>query len=225
LSPTQTRTRQSTRRRKPSRKRHFGWPARLTFAVAAAGFALLIAGAVARHVTRTANTTRASFDTIIVLGYPATSDGDPSARELASVDEAVSEYERGMAPHLIFTGSAVANQFVEAEVMAHAAEAQGIPPAAVFTETRARNTVENACYAVQMMKAHGWNSAEVIANPAHLRRAALIFTREPIEWRMQAAPRIEPESAQWNAAESLWEDAKAANYLVWERWTEHCTVP
>ena len=191
---------------------------------AAVGFALLISGAAARHLAHAANTGRARFDALIVLGYPATSDGDPSARELASVNAAVSEYERGIAPRIIFTGSAVANQFMEARVMARAAEAQGIPPEAVLTETHARNTVENACYAVQIMKAHAWNSAEVIANPTHLRRAALIFGSMPIEWRMQAAPQMAPQSAQWNVVESLWEDAKAANYLVRERWTENCGV-
>lgn len=189
---------------------------------AAAVLALLVAGAAARRMARTSNTARATFDAMIILGYPATSDGDPSARELASVDEAVREYERGAAPRLIFTGSAVANQFFEAKVMARAAEAQGIPPQAVLIETQARNTAENACYAVRIMKAHGWNSAEVIANSAHLSRAALIFGRMPIQFRMQAAPRLEPESAQWSAVESVLEDAKAAYYLVWERWTERC---
>jgi uncharacterized SAM-binding protein YcdF (DUF218 family) len=179
-------------------------------------------GAIARRLAHTTNTSRSRFDAIIVLGYPATSDGDPSPRELASVNEAVREYERGVAPRLIFTGAAVANQFVEAQVMALAAEAQGIPAEAVLTETQARDTVQNACLAVRMMKAHGWDSAEVIANPAHLRRAAMIFNRMPIEWRMHASPQIEPESAAAQAIESLWEDAKAAHYMVWGRWMESC---
>lgn len=188
----------------------------------AAALVLLAMGAIARRLAHTGNTCRTRFDAIIVLGYPATADGDPSARELSSVSEAVREYERGVAPRLIFTGAAVANQFVEAQVMAQAAEAQGIPAEAVLTETQARDTMENACFAVRLMKAHGWDSAEVIANPSHLRRAAMILSRMPIEWRMHASPRMEPESAAEQIMEALWEDAKAAHYLVWGRWMESC---
>lgn len=221
MSPTQTRSRKPARRKKRNAPR-FGWPARIAVGAAAVAFGLLAAGALARRLAHTSNTRRDNFDAIIVLGYPATSDGDPSPRELASVNEAVREYERGAAPHLIFTGSAVANQFAEADVMARAAEAQGIPSEAVLTETNARNTVENACFAVRMMKARGWNSAEVIANPAHLPRAALIFSRMPIEWRLHEAPLLEPGTSQWNFMRALWEDAKAAHYMVWTRWTERC---
>ncbi|HEV2135900.1 MAG TPA: YdcF family protein [Terracidiphilus sp.] len=225
MPTTQTRTGRPTRR-KPQKQAHstrrFGWPLRAAAAVGAAALSLLAMGAIARRLAHTSNTSRTRFDAIIVLGYPATSDGDPSPRELASVNEAVREYERGVAPRLIFTGAAVANQFVEAQVMALAAEAQGIPAEAVLTETQARNTVQNACFAVRMMKAHEWDSAEVIANPVHLRRAAMIFSRMPIEWRMHASPQMEPESAAAQAIESLWEDAKAAHYMIWGRWMETC---
>lgn len=173
-------------------------------------------------MARTGNTSRTRFDAIVVLGNPATADGNPSARELASVNEAVREYERGVAPRLIFTGAAVANRYVEAEVMARAAEAQGIPAEAVLTETQARNTIQNACYSVRMMNAHGWKSAEVIANPEHLPRAAIIFSATGTEWRMRASPGLEPESAVGEAMNGLWEDAKTARYLVWAQWVDNC---
>jgi uncharacterized SAM-binding protein YcdF (DUF218 family) len=224
LSPTQTRSRQPVRRKKTRRSRRFGWGTRVIAGSAAIALAVLAAGALARRLAKTSNTSRDRFDAIVVLGYPATSDGDPSPRELANVNEAVREYERGAAPHLIFTGAAVANQFVEAETMARAAVAQGIPADAVLTEIRARNTAENACFSVRMMKARGWNSAEVIANPAHLPRAAMIFSRMPVEWRMHAAPRMQPASAPWEAIEGLWEDSKAAHDLVWTRWIHPCQL-
>lgn len=222
MSPTQTRSRQPARRKPKRRAQPFGWPARIALGGAAIALGLLAAGALARRLVHTSNSSRDRFDAVIVLGYPATSDGDPSPRELASINEAVRDYERGAAPHLIFTGAAVANPYVEAEVMARAAEAQGIPAEAALTETHARNTVENACFAVRMMKAHGWHSAEVIANPTHLPRAAMIFSRMPIEWQLRVAPRVEPESAQWAMIEALWEDTKAAHYLVWTRWVDPC---
>ncbi len=225
LTATQTRKRRPTRRKMRRRnERTHRWNMLVRFALSssALGLGLLGWGAAARKLVHSSNTSQTQFDAIIVLGYPATTDGDPSPRELASVNEAVREYERGVAPKLIFTGGAVANQFVEARVMAQAAEAQGIPAAAVLTETQARNTLENACFAVRIMHAHGWQSAEVITNPVHQRRAAMIFSRMPITWRMRAAPQMEPQPAGGDTAEALWEDAKAAHYLVWERWLERC---
>ncbi|HEV2324273.1 MAG TPA: YdcF family protein [Terracidiphilus sp.] len=225
MTITQTRPRRPARKkstRRAKRERRLGRPLRVAAAGGALALVLLALGAVTRRLARTGNTSRTRFDAIVVLGYPATSDGNPSPRELASVNEAVREYERGVAPRLIFTGAAVANQFIEAEVMARAAQAQGIPAQALVTEPNARDTVQNACYTVRIMKNRGWDSAEVIANPAHLHRAAMIFGRFPIEWRMHAAPRIEPESPAGQAAEALWEDAKAAHYLVWGRWMQNC---
>jgi len=212
-------------RRKSSRqnrsKRRFRW-----WKLAVAGV-LAVAGlmgwaAVARRLAPDQNTTLQRFDAIVVLGYPADRDGNPTPRELASVTEAVREYERGVAPRLIFTGAAVANPFSEAQVMARAAEAQGIPADAVLKETQARNTIENACYAARIIKAHGWDSAEVIANPTHLPRAAMIFSRIGLQWRMHAAPRLEPASATQKTLAALWEDAKTARYLVWAREMDRC---
>lgn len=225
MPTTQTRSRRPERKqaqKRARRSRRFGWPLRLAAAGGATALVLLALGALTRRLAHSGNTSRTRFDAIIVLGYPATEDGNPSPRELASVNEAVREYEGGVAPRLIFTGAAVANQFVEAQVMARAAEAQGIPAEAILTETEARDTSQNACYAVRLLKAHGWDSAEVIASPAHLRRAAMIFSQMPIEWRMHAAPRMAPESAAAQVIESLWEDAKAAHYLAWQRWMRNC---
>jgi uncharacterized SAM-binding protein YcdF (DUF218 family) len=176
----------------------------------------------ARAFAPLSNTSLSRFDAIIVLGYPADRDGNPTPTELARVTEAVHEYERGVAPKVIFTGAAVANQYVEAQVMAHAAEAQGVPASSVVVEPNARDTIQNACYSVRLMKEHGWRSAEVISNVWHLKRAALIFSHTPIEWSMHAAPSVEPESANHDSAWGVVETVKAVRYLVWARQTEKC---
>ena len=227
MTGTQTRMRQPARRKKAGRgagKRgpSFGWKLRLLVAGFASAVGLLALGAAARHRAPTSNTSLGRFDAIILIGYPTTSDGNPSPRELASVAEAVREYERGAAPRLIFTGAAVKNRFVEAEVMARAAEAQGIPPEAVLTETHSRNTIQNACYAVRTMKEHGWKSAEVIADSASLPRAATIFRTFPVKWRMHPAPAFEPRPTAERVAGDLWEDAETARYLIWSRFIESC---
>jgi uncharacterized SAM-binding protein YcdF (DUF218 family) len=186
------------------------------------GILLLGWGIAARQLAPLANTSLTRFDAIIVLGSPADSDGNPTPMQLARVTEGVHEYMRGAAPRLILTGGAVHNRFVEARVMARSAEAQGVPQEAIFLEPEARDTIQNACYAVRIMKAHGWRSAEVVSSAAHLPRAGMIFSRLPLEWRMEAAPLLAPESALYSGASSVNETLRTVRYLVWARPTEHC---
>ena len=183
---------------------------------------LLAWAAIARQVAPMSNTKLTRFDAIIVLGYWADSDGNPTPRMLARVSEGVREYERGIAPRLIVTGGAVHNQFVEAQVMARTAEAEGIPGSAIMLETQARDTIENGCYAVRIMKEHGWRSAEVVSSAAHLPRAAMIFDGLPIEWRMHAAPSVEPVSTVDTAAGKFVETLKTVRYLIYASWADRC---
>ena len=176
----------------------------------------------ARHLAPAFNTDQSRFDAIIVLGYPADSDGNPTPEQLARVTEAVHEYERDVATRIIMTGGAAHNRFVEAKVMARTAEAQGIPASAIMVEPEARDTIENACYSVRIMKEHGWDSAEVVSSASHLRRAALIFSRLPVKWRAHAAPPLRPESGVYSAAVSAVETLKTLRYLTYARWAERC---
>lgn len=186
-----------------------------------AGIVLVGWALIARRLAPTANTSRDRFDAIIVLGYPADQDGNPTPEELARVSEGVREYERGVAPRLLFTGGPAHNQFVEADVMAGAAAAQGIPPSAIFVETRATNTIQNACYSTRIMQAHGWHSAEVVSSAYHLPRTAMIFSHIPLDWRLHAAPPLQP-GASGSETDSALEILKTMRYLVYARWTETC---
>jgi uncharacterized SAM-binding protein YcdF (DUF218 family) len=208
--------------RAPARSRRLGWRDRLILAAATVLLALLAWGAGARRFAPAANTSLTRFDAIIVLGYPADRDGNPSPAQLARVTEAVHEYERGVAPRLIVTGGAVANRFVEAQVMARTAQAKGIPESAIFVEPQARDTIQNACYAVRIMKAHGWRSAEVVSSASHLPRAGIILGGLPLEWRSHAAPPLGRESAVSSDAAAAIETLKTVRYLVWTRQTERC---
>jgi uncharacterized SAM-binding protein YcdF (DUF218 family) len=176
----------------------------------------------AREFAPDANTHLGRFDAIIVLGYKADSDGNPTPRQLARVNEAVREYMRGVAPRLILTGGAAANQFVEAQVMARVAQSEGIPESAIFVEPRAEDTIQNACFAVRIMKQHGWRSAEVVSSAYHLPRSAMIFGRLPLQWRMHAAPPLVPPSAAGSGFENAMETLKTVRYLVYADWAERC---
>jgi uncharacterized SAM-binding protein YcdF (DUF218 family) len=202
--------------------RRMSWRTRLILLAIAIVAGLWTWAWLARRFAPKGNTQLTHFDAIVVLGDPADKYGNPTPTELERVSEAVREYERGAAEHILFTGGAVHNQFVEAEVMARTAEAQGIPASAVVIEPDARNTVENACYAVRMMRARGWASAEVVSNAWHLGRAGLIFSRLPIAWKVHAAEPVEPEPG-WHAdAVGAEETLKTVRYLVWVRPTERC---
>jgi uncharacterized SAM-binding protein YcdF (DUF218 family) len=136
------------------------------------------------------NTEQSRFDAIIVLGCPANADGSPSLIQRERVLEGVREYREGVAPRLIMTGGSAHNRYVEADVMGRFAEEQGVPAAAVLEETRAQNTIQNAFYSVQIMRAHGWNSAEVVSSGSHLPRASLIFAHFPIRYRTHASRHV-----------------------------------
>jgi uncharacterized SAM-binding protein YcdF (DUF218 family) len=197
---------------------------RVILACAAVVLGLLAWAAVERALAPKGNTAQEHFDVLIVLGSPADADGNPSPAELAGVTEGVNEYERGVAPRMIFTGGAVKNRFVEAQVMARTAEAQGIPVSAVLEDPAARNTMENTCNALGIMRSHGWESAEVISSPSHLPRAGLILSRLPMEWRVHAAPALGPAGADASAYQTAVEMLKTVYYLVWTRQMEPCWV-
>ena len=212
--------RQTHRRAAPRRRR--GWKPRIIAAGTMILAALLVWSVAARQFAPAANTALNRFDAIIVLGYPADDDGNPTPTQLARVTEAVHEYERGVAPRLIVTGGAVANGYVEAQVMARTAEAQGVPASLVLIEPNARDTIQNACYAARIMKAHGWSSAEVVSSASHLPRAALIFSHLPLAWRTHAAPELQPQSSMYGAAVTTVETLRTMSYLVWAQWRERC---
>jgi uncharacterized SAM-binding protein YcdF (DUF218 family) len=134
------------------------------------------------------NTSLGHFDAIIVLGAPANPDGSPGPEQRERVLEGAREYKMARAPHIIMTGGAAHNRYVESEVMADVARAAGVPSSAIFEDTKSKNTIQNAFYAVQIMRAHAWRSAEIVSSASHLPRASLIFSQFPIKWRMHASP-------------------------------------
>jgi uncharacterized SAM-binding protein YcdF (DUF218 family) len=188
------------------------------------GWALVAWAAIARVIAPKGNTAREQFDVLMVLGSPADADGNPTPTELARVTEAVNEYVRGVAPRMIITGGPAHNRFVEADVMARVAEAQGVPASAIVEERTARDTMGNTCDSLRIMRSHGWESAEVISSASHLPRTGLILSRLPLKWRTHAAPALEPDDAVTAAGATAVEIAKTARYLVWARYVDACEV-
>jgi uncharacterized SAM-binding protein YcdF (DUF218 family) len=164
-------------------------PLRKLLAILVALVILIVGGvALVYECIPSANTKATHFDTIIVLGAPARLDGTPSPEQRERTLEGVREFKAGIAPHLIFTGAAAHNQFVEAHTMATLALAQGVPLDAIIEEGQAQNTIQNIFYSERIMAAHGWTTAEVVSSPSHLPRTALILRHYSMAWRTHAAP-------------------------------------
>ena len=91
---------------------------------------------------------------------------------------------------MILTGGLDGRPYIQANVMARIAQAQGVPASSIFLETQANDTIHNACYSARIMKAHGWHSAEIISVPPICPAQGLIFTRLPT--RLAHPPRPRP---------------------------------
>lgn len=124
-----------------------------------------------------------TFDAIIVLGSPATSAGLPGEVMAQRVSLGVDLFDQGVAPYLIFTGGAVANEHVESQVERQMAIDLGVPARQILTEGNSTNTYENAAGAVEIMKQNGFKSAAVVSSKLHLRRVRGIFSCYGIEFR------------------------------------------
>jgi uncharacterized SAM-binding protein YcdF (DUF218 family) len=114
--------------------------------------------------------------------------GSPSPVQRARVLVGVHEWRLGVAPHIIMSGAAAHNRWVEADSMAHLAEQQGVPAGDILEDRQAHDTIQNVYYTVAIMQAHGWKSADVVSSWNHLPRASLILAHFPIAWRTDAAP-------------------------------------
>lgn len=228
-APPQSLRRQSVRRRRPSAgharrtpRRHRSWRARLILIAAAIVLICILWAVFTRASAPTGNTSADHFDAIIVLGSGVHRDGTPSPNLLARVTESVHEYERGVAPRLIMTGG-VMHGFDEARLMARIAQAQGVPASNLVLEPNAGNPIQSACFSIRIMRQNGWRSAEIVATPAHLPRADLVFSATPIQWRGHAAPLLTPQSALAARAAAADEVLHTLYYLAFSRWAERCS--
>lgn len=126
-------------------------------------------------------------DLIIVLGCKASNDGTVSYRQRARVDKGAELLFKGYSSKILFTGSAVANTWVEAEVMADYARTLGVKDEQVILETKSRSTKDNAFYTKEIMQKNGWTTALVVTSTLHTGRAKKIFLAQGIKADVIAA--------------------------------------
>lgn len=125
------------------------------------------------------------FDTIIVLGYPATKEGKPSPIMRERVIKAVELFNKGYAKNIICSGGDNKNQYREADIMAELAKSLGVPESCLIKEDRSMNTYSNLVNSIDIMKNRNWSSAVVVTSPWHLRRSSYLLSKFNITYVMK----------------------------------------
>lgn len=144
---------------------------------AAAVALVLIAGA--RPALRRA-------DAILVLGA-AQYNGRPSPVFKSRLDHAISLYERGLAPHLIFTGGVgVGDTVSEGEVGRRYARSRNVPDSAMMVEGRGVTSAESVGAAAALMLARNLRTALIVSDSYHMLRLETLGRRAGIH--VLAAP-------------------------------------
>ncbi|KRQ87112.1 vancomycin high temperature exclusion protein [Caloramator mitchellensis] len=113
-------------------------------------------------------------DCIIVLGCKVRGE-EPSYFLKERLDLALSLYNEGYSKYIIVTGGQGENEDVsEAEAMKRYLIRYGVDKKFIIEEDKSYSTYENLFNSVDIMKNMGFNSAIIVSNKYHLKRASLI---------------------------------------------------
>jgi len=117
---------------------------------------------------------KADCDAAIVLGA-ATSDGEVSPVYRERINHGIWLYENGYVDYLILTGGVgEGNEKSDAYVAKQYAIEKGVPEQAILIEEQSTITEENLEYAKTIMDAHSMNTAIIVSDPLHMKRAMLM---------------------------------------------------
>ena len=112
-------------------------------------------------------------DVIIVLGAAVWPQG-PSPALQARIYYATQLYHEGYAGKLILSGGLGENPPTEAEAMAVVATVLDVKADAMYLEKEARNTRENLAFSKEIMEENNWETAIIVTDVFHIKRALLI---------------------------------------------------
>lgn len=113
-------------------------------------------------------------DVAIVLGA-GIEDSIPSPIFKERINHSIYLYENGYVEKIIFTGGKTEkNKLSEASVAKKYAESQGIQSQDILIEEQSKITYENLKFAKELMKENKLNSALIISDPLHMKRAMLM---------------------------------------------------
>jgi len=130
----------------------------------------------------------ASADVAIVLG--AAVDGDvPSPVFRERIAHAINLHGEGRVSNLLFTGGqAEGDELAESEAAREMALAEGVPSDAILIETGSTTTLHNLAEAQLLMRDAGLDSAIIVSDPLHMRRAMEMADALGLEAQPSATP-------------------------------------
>jgi hypothetical protein len=109
----------------------------------------------------------ARFDAVIVPGCPSEDDGALSRCQMSRAVWASLLWQRGMAGAFIVSGAAVHSPYVEAEALAQAMAALGVPGDRIWLERDALHTDENMYFSLRIARALGLRRLAVASQHGH----------------------------------------------------------
>jgi uncharacterized SAM-binding protein YcdF (DUF218 family) len=121
------------------------------------------------------STVIAPLDAVVVLGAAVWEGGMPSPSLSRRARHGARLMLSGQARILIASGSIGPFPPSEASVIKKIAIEQGVSEHDILVEERSRNTVENALFCAELMRANNWLSAWIVSDRYHLLRAVALF--------------------------------------------------
>lgn len=113
-------------------------------------------------------------DAAIVLGA-ATADGEVSPVYRERINHSIWLYQNGYVDYLIMTGGiGKGNETSDAYIAKQYAIEKDIPEQAILIEEQSTITEENLKYAKMIMDAHSMDTAIIVSDPLHMKRAMLM---------------------------------------------------
>jgi uncharacterized SAM-binding protein YcdF (DUF218 family) len=117
------------------------------------------------------------LDAIVVLGAPLLPDGSLTDVLDERITAALDLYHRGGAPLICVSGGTTRGGHNEADAMAAALVARGLPAAALRCERTSTSTDDNARLSAALLAADGVRAVWLVTQPFHGRRARRCFRR------------------------------------------------
>ena len=112
-------------------------------------------------------------DAAIVLGA-GTHGGEVSPVFRERINHGIRLYQNGYVRYLLLTGGVgEGNQISDAQAAKAYAVSQGVPQEVILTEDKSTITQQNLEYAKQIMDEHGLQTAILVSDPLHMKRAML----------------------------------------------------
>ncbi|MDE1466868.1 YdcF family protein [Aurantiacibacter sp. D1-12] len=130
----------------------------------------------------------ASADVAIVLGA-AVDSSEPSPVFRERISHGITLFNEGRVERLIFTGGrSEEDALAESEVARDMALAEGLPEEAILIETESGTTMHNLVEAQLLMRDAGLDSALIVSDPLHMRRATEMADALGMQVQASATP-------------------------------------